>query len=96
MGDSTAFTFNPQGPPDSDGVGGAGVVAAGTGDPAANAGGAAPFQFWSKSNNPSTYYTNNYPIVEISDANSPNYNPGKHAMQEKNIKVQSIGGFCCL
>ena len=42
---STAFTFNPQGPPDSDGVGGAGVVAAGTGDPAANAGGAAPFQF---------------------------------------------------
>ena len=45
MGDSTAFTFNPQGPPDSDGVGGAGVVATGAGDPAANAGGAAPFQF---------------------------------------------------
>lgn len=50
MGDSTTFTFNPQGPPGADGAGGAGAAVGGGGEAAASTGGAilndaAPFQF---------------------------------------------------
>ena len=50
MGDSTTFTFNPQGPPGADGAGGAGAAAGGANEAAASAGGpvlgdTAPFQF---------------------------------------------------
>lgn len=49
MGDSSTFSFNPQGPPGADGgaghaVGGANEAAASAGDAAL--GDAAPFQFW--------------------------------------------------
>ena len=49
MGDSSTFSFNPQGPPGADG--GAGAAVGGANEAAASAGGAAlgdaaPFQFW--------------------------------------------------
>ena len=50
MGDSSTFSFNPQGPPGADGAGGAGAAVGGASEAAARAGGhnlgdAAPFQF---------------------------------------------------